>query len=108
MNYRCRYLPLQEVEAGMILYRALRIAKNGVLRFSLPQDYVLTVDNLRQLSIHQAEFVPIRIEDERSEETLLEASAHEEARLRQIFANADFQQPAIAHLFNAVLAYRKS
>lgn len=107
MNYRCRYLPTQEVTEGMVLYAPLRIAKNGVLRFSLPKDHELTADNLRQLGIHQAEFVPIRIEDERSEEKQIREYALQEARLNQIFSAADMTQPAIAGLFNALLVYRK-
>lgn len=107
MNYRCRYLPLQEITAGMTLHAPLRIAKNGVLRFSLPQDHVLTADNLRQLAIHQAEFVPIRVEDARSEEKQLRESAMLEARLNQIFSAADLQKPVMAKFFNAVLAYKK-
>lgn len=108
MNYRCRYLPLQEVTEGMTLHAPLRIAKNGVLRFSLPQDLVLTADNLHQLAIHQAEFVPIRVEDERSEEKQLRECAIQEARLNQIFSAANLQQPLMTEFFNAVLAYRKA
>lgn len=107
MNYRCRYLPTYEVTEGMVLYAPLRIAKNGVLRFCLPQNHELTADNLRQLTIHQAEFVPIRVEDERSEEKQVREYALQEARLNQIFSAADMTQPAIAGLFNAVLTYRK-
>lgn len=107
LSYRCRYLPLQDVTAGMVLHDSLRIVTNGVLRFSLPQDHVLTSDNLYQLSIHQAEFVPIRVEDERSEENQLRESAIIEARLNQIFSTADLQNPTMAKFFNAVLAYRK-
>lgn len=108
MSHRLRYLPLPEVNEGMVLGTQLVVAEHGVIRFSLPAGHALTEANLRQLAIHQAEFVCIQEEDARTDdEREREWAAHEE-RLARIFRSADMNDPAVAGLYNAVLAYRKT
>lgn len=108
MNIRLRYLPLPEVKEGMALGRQLVLCEHGVIRFSLPAGHALTETNLRQLALHQAEFVCIREEDSRSEEEREQEWAAHEARLARIFRAADLDDPAVAGLYQAVLAYRRS
>lgn len=108
MNYRLRYLPLPEVTEGMVLGAQLVVAEQGVVRFSLPAEHALTEANLRQLAVRQAEFVCIREEDSRSDEDREKEWAVHEMRLARIFRAADLDEPAMAGLYNAVLAYRRS
>lgn len=108
MSIRLRYLPLPEVTEGMVLGRQLVLCEHGVIRFSLPAGHALTEANLRQLAVHQAEFVCIGEEDGRSEEVRAREWAAHEARLARIFRAADLDDPALAGLYQAVLAYRRS
>lgn len=108
MNYRLRYLPLPEVAAGMLLGAPLIVANQGVIRFTLPAGHALTEANLRQLAVHQAEFVCVQEEDDRSDQEREKEWGVHEQRLAHIFRAANFDEPALAGLYNAVLAYRKS
>lgn len=107
-NYRLRYLPLPETTEGMVLGTQLVVAEHGVVRFSLPAEHALTEANLRQLAAHRAEFLCIREEDGRSEEERQKEWEMREQRLARIFRAADLGQPAVAGLYQAVLAYRRS
>jgi hypothetical protein len=80
------YLPLAELEAGMVLAMPVYVVLGGQLRFSLPATHTLTMDNLRQLAAHQAECVYVDLPDERSDQ--------------------DLANPAMAALFDQVLIYR--
>lgn len=108
MNYRLRYLPLSEVTEGMVLGAPLVLAERGVIRFSLPAGHGLTEANLRQLAVHQAEFVCIQEIDDRSDQQREQEIAAHERRLARIFRTADLDDPVVASLYNAVLAYRRS
>lgn len=107
MNYRLRYLPLPEVTAGMVLGRQLVLTEHGVIRFSLPAGHALTEANLRQLAVHQAEFVCIQEEDTRTDEERESDWLAHEKRLACIFRSADMSDPAVSGLYKAVLAYRR-
>ena len=107
MNEVRRYLTLREVTVGMTLAAPLLISERGLLRFSLPEGHVLNADNLHQLRLFHAEFVPVYVADQRTESEREQDLATAEARLNYIFRLADMQVPAIAGLYNAVLAYRK-
>lgn len=107
MNYRLRHLPLSEVCEGMMLGAPLVLTENGVISLSLPAGHVLTESSLRQIHVRHAEFVCIRLEDERSDEERADDIAATEARLRQIFRAADLSQPAVAGLYEAVRAFRR-
>lgn len=108
MNYRLRYLPLSDVTEGMVLGAPLVLADRGVIRFALPAGHGLTEANLRQLAVHQAQFVCIQEEDSRSDEERAEEIADHERRLARIFRSADFNEPALAGLYSAVVAFRRS
>lgn len=106
MKQRLRYLPLNELVEGMVLGASLTIAEHGVTNFALPAGQVLTEDNLRQIALRHGEFACIAEDDPRSDEACAAERAQHEARLQRIFANADLDQPAVAGLYAAVLAYR--
>src|SRR5574343_802491 len=106
-NVHPRYLPLPEVAAGMVLGAPLVIAEKGVISFSLPAGHELTESNLHQMRVRRAEFVCVLEVDSRSEAERAEAWARAEARLQRIFRAADLRQPAMAGLYEAVLAFRR-
>ncbi len=103
---RKHYLPITEVEPGMVLGEAVFVTERKLLRYSLPAGHELTDDNLRQLFAHRAEFVCIAVPDLRSDEEVSLAAANSAQRVMTIFEGADLSRPAIAALFDRVLAYR--
>ena len=107
MEIRLRYLPLADVQEGMVLGAPLVVIEHGVSTFSLPAGHALTETNLRQMSIRHAEFVCVQMQDERTETERMGEWNAAEARLRHIFRAADLDDPVMANLYSAVLAYRK-
>jgi hypothetical protein len=108
MNYRLRYLQLPDVSEGMVLGAPLVLmADNGVISLTLPAGHVLNESTLRQLHVRHAEFVCIQVEDERSDEERAAEVEQAEARLKRIFRGADLSRPAVAGLYEALLAYRR-
>lgn len=105
---RRHYLPLGEVEPGMILGEAIVIVERNTLRFRLPAKHELTESNLRQLGAYHAEFVCVSLPDPRSDEEVATEAAAAAARVMDIFSGADLSQPAMAALFDRVLAYRSA
>lgn len=108
MEIRLRYLPISDVQEGMLLGAPLVLSEHGVSNFSLPAGHELTESNLRQMSVRHAECVCIQLPDERSEAERDAAWKASEARLRHIFRSSDLNSPATARLYQAVLAYRRS
>ncbi|WP_306603316.1 hypothetical protein [Azonexus sp.] len=106
MKQRLRYLPLSDIEEGMVLGAGLTISVNGVTNFTLPAGHALTESNIRQIALRHGEFVCIAEEDTRSDEAYAADLAITRCRLEQIFSRADLAQPSIAGLYAAVLAYR--
>lgn len=106
MESRLRYLPLPDVTEGMVLGAPVVLAEKGVNNFNLPAGHVLTETNLHQMRVRQAECVCIALPDERSEEEREAEKAVAEMRLQQIFRAADLNNPLMARLYEAVLAYR--
>lgn len=105
---RKNYLMLAEAEVGMVLADPLMVSERGSLRLRLPAGHALTEGNLRQLSALHAEYVPVLLPDERSDEQVAEEAALAAARVMQIFEGADLSNPALAALFDRVLAYRSA
>lgn len=103
---RKHYLPFGEVEPGMVLGEPIALTERHVLRFSLPAGHELTEGNLRQLAAHHAEFVCIALPDTRSDEEIAAESAQAAANVVRIFERANLANPAVAALFERVLAYR--
>ncbi len=100
------YLPLTELQAGMVLAMPVRVVVCGQLRFSLPAMHILTVDNLHQLAAHHAEYAFVALPDERVDEEIAVESALAARRTLEIFAGADLGDPNMAALFDQVLIYR--
>lgn len=103
---RMHYLPITEVAPGMVLGDAVFLAERKVLRFSLPAGHALTEDNLRQLIAHRAEFVCIAMPDQRTDAEVSLAAANSAGQVMKIFEGADLSRPAVAALFDRILAYR--
>ena len=78
------------------------------MSFSLPQDHVLTEDNIRQLQAHKVEYIFVRAADPRTDAQIAEDAALAAARVLRIFAGADLTEPCVAALFDQVLAYRSA
>lgn len=108
MNTRLRYLSLPEAVDGMVLGAPLVLAEHGVISFSLPAGHVLTESNIQQMKVRRAEFVCVQEEDGRSDEEREREWSQAEARLQHLFRAADLSQPAMARLYEAVLAYRRA
>lgn len=106
MRRRTHYLPLAEIAEGMILASPVRAMTGGQLRFSLPAAHALTGDNLRQLAVHRVEFVFVDLPDDRSDLEVAVDAALAARRTLEIFASADLSDPAMAALFDQILAYR--
>jgi hypothetical protein len=106
METRLRYLPLSDVIEGMVLGAPVVLAEKGVNSFNLPAGHVLTETNLHQMQLRHAECVCVALPDERSDEERQAEQAVAEMRLQQIFRAADLGNPAMARLYEAVLAYR--
>lgn len=108
MNFYLRYLPLPDVSEGMVLGAPLILTENGVISFSLPAGHVLTESNLQQMKVRHAEFVCVQEVDRRSDAERADAWAQAEARLQRIFRAADLRQSAMAGLYEAVRAFRRT
>ncbi len=106
VRIRKHYLPFGEVAPGMILGEPLMLTERDVLRLRLPAGHELTEGNLRQLRALHAEFVCVAMPDLRSDEEIAAEAARAAARVMDIFAGADLSNPALAALFDRVLAYR--
>ena len=108
METRLRFLPIADVQEGMILGAPAVPAEQGVSNFSLPAGHMLTESNIHQLAVRHADFVCIQIPDERTQEEREAEWSMNEIRLQQIFRVADLNDPTMAHLYQAVLAFRRS
>lgn len=85
---------------------AVTLTDRHVVRFSLPAGTELTENNIRQMAIHHAEFICLAEPDTRSDEAIADDAAAAAARVLHIFEGADLSRPALAALFDRVLAYR--
>lgn len=108
MRTRTHYIPLETAAAGMALGAPVNVVTSGVMRFSLPAGHKLTEDNLRQLTIHRAEYIFVAEPDTRSDAKVAEDAALAARRLMQIFENADLSDGTTAALFDQVLAFRSA
>jgi hypothetical protein len=108
MRTRQSYLPIFDLEPGMVLAHAANVVTQGVLRFSLPAGHTLSEENIRHLVAHQAEFVYIAEPDRRSDEQVAVDAALAAKRVMEIFRGADLEDPVMASLFDQVLGYRSA
>lgn len=108
MRTRTHYIPLETATAGMRLGAPVNVVTNGVMRFSLPAGHELTDDNLRQLTIHRAEYMFVAEPDTRTEAEVAEDAALAAHRVMEIFEGADLSDATTATLFDQVLAFRSA
>ncbi|WP_200385086.1 hypothetical protein [Rhodocyclus tenuis] len=103
---RLRYLPVEQLAPGMALAESLDFAERNIVRHRLPDGHVLTPEDVQQLDSSRTDLVRIVVPDARSDEEIAAAAAFVRASVEAIFAGADLGQPALAALFERVLAYR--
>ena len=108
MKIRYRYVPFNSVSSGMKLGEDVKVFHRGYFCLSLPEGHVLTVDNLRQLAAHQAEYILISEEDVRTPEQIESDASTALARVKIIFTGADFSHLATVALFNQILVFREA
>lgn len=108
MRNRFRYLPIIEVEAGMVLALPVNVVNHGVLRLSMPAGFELTDDSVHQLIAHRAEFIYVIEPDRRTDEKVASDAAAMAGRVLHVFAGADLADPVMAALFDQVVIYRSA
>ncbi|MBV1776727.1 hypothetical protein KSF73_13510 [Burkholderiaceae bacterium DAT-1] len=101
-----RYITMAEARPGMVLAHDVNVVENGMLRLTMARGTVLCPDTIHQLTMHHGEFLAIKLNDKRSKAECDADAAAARARVMQIFAGADFSNPAINNLMQAVLDYR--
>lgn len=103
---RQRYLPLDELQPGMVLAKPILLSKRGVVTLKLQNGVRLDRTLLDQLAAHQAEYACVEIEEHqnaRAHETY--ALTHEE-RLQYLFRQVNLENPDNLELFKQLLIYR--
>ncbi len=106
MRTRPIYLPIEEVGPGMKLGTQLDVIRNGRLRLSLPNRYILDEDNLHRLHMLQVEYICVAYLDTRSDEEIAVDAALAAHRTMEIFAGADLTDPDMAALFDQILIFQ--
>ena len=108
MRSRQHYIPIDDATEGMILGAPSNAVSGGAVQFSLPSGHSLTEENLRQLLVHQVEFIFVMKPDTRSDEQVAIDTAMAARRTLKIFEAADFSDANTAALFDQVLIYRSA
>lgn len=108
MDTRLYFLPIAEAEEGMVLGAPVVLPEQGVSNFNLPAGHALTESNIHQMAVRHAEFICIQTPDERTPEEREAEWGISEMRLQHIFRTADLNDPTMARLYQAVLAFRRS
>lgn len=106
MRYRFQYLSTRQAKPGMVLGGDANAVAGGSVSFSLPQDHVLTEENIRQLQAHKVEYIFVCAADARSDAQIAEDAAVTAARVMKLFSGADLTEPCMAALFDQALAFR--
>lgn len=106
MKYRKRYVPLNEVQVGMLLGAPANAVRRGAMIFSLPADHALTEENIQQLAAHEVEYIYVLVPDLRDDATIAADSAASAQQTVNIFAGADLSDPTMLAFFDQVLQYR--
>jgi hypothetical protein len=105
---RLRYLPLAGLKPGMVLAKPLMVVDRGMLSEGLAAGHVLTQDSLAKLASRHAELACVHMADLRSTEQRREQLARAQARLAEIFREADMQHAPTLMLYRALLDFRAS
>jgi hypothetical protein len=92
----------------MVLGDDANAVAGGAVCFRLPQDHVLTEENIHQLQAHKVEYIFVCAADTRSDAQVAEDAAAAAGRVLKVFAGADLTQACMAGLFDQVLAYRST
>jgi hypothetical protein len=108
MHLRKRYLPLNKLQAGMVLARTMTVVDRGYVTYSLPANSILTEQTIEQLARHGAVCVQVSEPDTRTPGEISAFNDRQDGRLRMIFKPADLNESATRTLFDALLAYRSA
>lgn len=108
METRLLYLPIADVQEDMVLGAPVVLAEQGVSNFTLPAGHPLTESNIHQMAVRHAEFVCVQQADQRTPEEREAEWAMNEMRLQHVFRSADLNDPTMARLYQAVLAFRRT
>ena len=102
---RTRFLAVELAAPGMVLSKA---AKNQHMHTLLAAGTLLNDENIRQLRVHGVEFITVGSPDHRTPKEVATQARDAAHGVRAVFRDADVTQPAMAALFNSVLAYRRA
>lgn len=92
----------------MVLAKPLMVVDRGMLSEGLPAGHVLTQDSLAKLATRHAEMACVQWADPRTTEQKREQLAREQARLAEIFREANLQHAPTLMLYRALLDFRAS
>ncbi|MBT3067902.1 hypothetical protein [Rhodoferax sp. U11-2br] len=106
MKTRRQYIPVTDIEPGMVLGETVQVVEHGLLSMVLPPGHLLTADNLNQLHAHHAEYICIDQPDERSDEQIALDTELAARRVQDIFRDCKLDDPTLLSLFDQVMAYR--
>lgn len=108
MATRQRFLPVEEAQIGMVLASQANAVRGGMRSFSLPQNHILTAENLEQLRKHQVEYLFVQTPDTRPAEQVALDAAQSARRVMALFDQADLTDPDMVALFDQVLQFRSA
>jgi len=106
MKTRRQYIPVTDIEPGMVLGETVQVVERGLLSMELPPGHLLTADNLNQLRAHHAEYICIEQPDERSDEQIAKDTEQAARRVQESFRDSNLDDPTLLSLFDQVTAYR--
>lgn len=108
MRTRRKYIPITEIEPGMLQGETVQVVQRGLLSMVLPPGHSLTPDNVHQLNANHAEFICIDQPDERSDDQIAQDTEQAAHRVQELFKDCNLDAPTLLALFNQVMAYRTS
>lgn len=108
MHTHTRYIPIFEVEVGMVLASSISLTNHGFLTVKLARGHALTASCIEQLIMRGAEYLEIIEFDTRAAEDMALDNVVATRRVQEIFAGADMSNPATAELFLQILRYRSA
>ncbi|MDD2808610.1 hypothetical protein [Rhodoferax sp.] len=108
MRTRHLFLPMDQVQPGMVLAEEANVVQGQYLSMTLATGHTLTEENISQLRSCQAQYVFIAQPDTRSNEQIAVVVSETARRTLELFAGADLSQPHMAAFFDQVLVYRST
>ncbi len=107
MHRRSKHIPITEAKPGMRLAESISLSSSGYLSLKLAQGQELTMHSISQLVAHGAEQILVTELDERSDMQIALDSIDAAQHVKEIFADADLNDPTTAALYQQILIYRR-